>query len=281
MTVPEAGGDAAHKRIRLVGGIAAVVVAVAVAAIATGGSSSPPSPHRSSAALPRARVHASSTELAVDALLAGIPQHASVLGDRTAPVTLQWFGDLQCPYCKEFAVGALPAIIGKWVRGGQLRLVYRSMQTATHQATVFTTQQVAALAAGRQQRMWNFIETFYREEGAEDSNYVTESYLQGIAGQIPGLKLAQWMSDRGRPVMAAELAADRRAVEAAGLRGTPAFLLGRTGSRRVFELEDVSLTNPAALNKAIAKILLLRASPGASGVRDLRRFPVPPPAAAA
>lgn len=269
-----------HKRRFVAAGVAlaaAAVVAIAIAASGTGSSSSG-SPG-SAAALAQDGRTGSSTE-AVDALLAGIPQHGSVLGKQTAPVTLQWFGDLQCPFCKEFALGALPVIIKKWVRSGQLRLVYRSMQTATHEATVFKTQQVAALAAGRQQRMWNFLETFYREEGAEDSNYVTESYLQGIARQIPGLKLAQWMSDRGRPVMVAQLAADRRAVEAAGLRGTPAFLLGRTGSRRVFEVEDVSLTNPTALNNAIAKILKLRVSPGASGVRELRRFPVPPPAAA-
>jgi protein-disulfide isomerase len=274
--------DTTHKQMLVVAGFAVVAIALAVAAIATSGqgSSSPSSP-RSSAALPRARVHRSSTEAAVDALFAGIPQHASVLGSQTAPVTLQWFGDLECPFCKEFALGALPAIIRKWVRGGQLRLVYRSMQTATHHAAVFETQQVAALAAGRQQRMWNFIETFYREEGAENSNYVTERYLQGIANQIPGLNLARWMSDRGDRELAAEMAADRAAVEAAGLRGTPAFLIGRTRGRRVFELGNVSLTNPMALDTAIEKLLKLRPSPGAHGARDLTRSPAPPPAAAA
>lgn len=82
---------------------------------------------------------------------------------------------------------------------------------------MFETQQIAALAAGAQDRMWNFIETFYREQGAEDSNYVTESYLQGIAGQVPGLSLSQWMSERGDPQLAAQLAADQTAAKAAHL----------------------------------------------------------------
>jgi protein-disulfide isomerase len=279
--VAELDGEAGRRRIWLVI-IAVLVIVAVVSAIALGGNGSTPASGSSRAALgPRARAQQASTEAAVDALLAGIPQHGSVLGDRAAPVTLQWFGDLQCPFCKEFALGALPAIINKWVRSGQLRVVYRSMQTATHQASVFETQQVAALAAGRQQRMWNFIETFYREEGQEDSNYVTESYLQGIAGQVHGLNLAQWMTDRGDRELASELADDRAAVEAAGLRGTPAFLIGRTGRGRVFEVGNVSLTNPAALNRAIEKVLELRTSPGASGVRELRRSPAPPPAAAA
>jgi protein-disulfide isomerase len=280
--VQELEREAGRRRILLVVIIAVLVIAAVVSAIALGGNGSTPTPGSSRTPLgPRARAQQAGTEAAVDALLAGIPQHGSVLGDQSAPVTLQWFGDLQCPFCKEFALGALPAIINKWVRGGQLRLVYRSMQTATRQATVFQTQQVAALAAGRQQRMWNFIETFYREEGQEDSNYVTESYLQGIAGQVQGLKLAQWMTDRGDRELAAELKADRAAVEAARLTGTPAFLLGRTGGGRVFEVGNVSLTNPAALDRAIARVLALRTLPGASGVRDLRRSPAPPPAAAA
>lgn len=269
--------DARHRRVMLVAAVAVVAIAIPVILIVTNGAGSAP---HASTGLPRTRVQASNTEAVVDALLAGIPQHASVLGSQTAPVTLQWFGDLQCPFCKQFALGALPAIISKWVRGGQLRLVYRSMQTATPEAGVFEKQQVAALAAGRQQRMWNFIETFYREEGAEGSNYVTERYLQGIASQIPGLNLARWMSDRGDRELAAEMAADRAAVEAARLRGTPAFLIGRTGRGRVFELGNVSLTNPTALNRAIEKLLKLRRSPGATGARGFRRFPAPPPAAA-
>ena len=40
-------------------------------------------------------------------------------------------------------------------------------------------------AAGKQNKMWNFIETFYHEQGEEDSGYVTEKYLQGIASAGP------------------------------------------------------------------------------------------------
>ena len=36
----------------------------------------------------------------------------------------------------------------------------------------------------------------YNEQGAEGTNYVTESYLQGLAKQIPGLNFKKWMSDR-------------------------------------------------------------------------------------
>ena len=50
--------------------------------------------------------------------------------------------------------------------------------------------------------MWNFIETFYHEQGEEDTGYVTEKYLQGLAQQVPGLNLAKWTSDRSNHALA-------------------------------------------------------------------------------
>ena len=113
-----------------------------------------------------------------------------MLGDPKAPVTLAYFGDLECPICKEFTLGALPTILQKWVRTGKLKIEYHSLETATHEPEVFKTQQVAALAAGKQDKMWYFLDLFYHEQGEEDTGYVTESYLQGLAQQVPGLNLA-------------------------------------------------------------------------------------------
>ena len=80
-----------------------------------------------------------------------------------------------------------------------MKIEYRSMETATREPEVFDTQQVAALAAGKQNKMWNYLETFYHEQGEESSGYVTESYLQGLAQQVTGLNLATWTNDRSDP----------------------------------------------------------------------------------
>src|ERR1700689_2536925 len=167
---------------------------------------------------------ARSVEAGVSTLLAGIPQNGDVLGRPTAPVTLQYFGDLECPVCRSFTVSALPSIIGKWVRGGQLRIEYHSLETATREEEVFKSQQVAALAAGRQQKMWNFIETFYHEQGEEDTGYATEGYIQGIAKQVPGLDLTQWTSERNDPTLAGQVESDAQAANSDGFNGTPSFL---------------------------------------------------------
>ncbi|HLL91488.1 MAG TPA: thioredoxin domain-containing protein [Solirubrobacteraceae bacterium] len=196
---------------------------------------------------------ARSVDSGVATLLAGLPQNGNVLGRPTAPVTLEYFGDLECPVCRSFTVNALRPIIGKWVRGGQLRIEYHSLETATREPEVFKSQQVAALAAGQQQKMWNFIETFYHEQGEEDSGYVTEGYIQGIAKQVPGLNLTQWTSERNDPTLADQVESDAQAANAAGFNGTPAFLIGRSGGAMT-KLEPSSFSQAAPFDEAIAKL---------------------------
>jgi len=163
------------------------------------------------------------------ALLADIPQSANALGSAAAPVTLQYFGDLQCPFCRDFTLEVLPSLIERWVRTEDLRIEYHALETATREPEVFLAHQVAALAAGKQNRAWHYIETFYREQGEEGSGYVTDKFLEGIASEIPGLDLSQWNSDRSDPQLAREIAADEQAAENAALNGTPSFLIGRSG----------------------------------------------------
>ena len=145
-------------------------------------------------------------------------------------MTLQYFGDLECPICREFTLGALPSIVQQWVRSGKLKIEYRALETATHEPEIFKTQQVAALAAGKQNKMWDFIELFYHEQGEEDTGYVTESYLQQLAQQVPGLNLTKWTSDRNDPALASEVTSDVKPLNNAGFTGTPSFLIGKTGA---------------------------------------------------
>jgi protein-disulfide isomerase len=227
--------------------VAVVVVAIVVVLIATGGSSK--------SGLPKSKHEENATVTEISKLIGGIPQSANVLGSPTAPVTLEYFGDLECPICREFTIGALPSVIPKWVRTGKLRIEYHSMETATREPEVFKTQQIAAYAAGKQDKAWYFIETFYHEQGEEDSGYVTEKYIEGIASQVPGLDLAQWSSDRNDPELASEVATDAQTANNKGFTGTPSFLIGRSGGAMT-KLEYTSApSDPTFVNEAVEKLL--------------------------
>ena len=54
---------------------------------------------------------------------------------------------------------------------------------------------ISRASTGLQDKAWYYIELFYNEQGAEDSGYVTESYLEALARQITGLNFNKWMAD--------------------------------------------------------------------------------------
>lgn len=239
----------AKRRTRLtqLGVVVAIIVVVIVGiAIASGGNSTKTVTAGSS--------ESNATVAEVKTLIDGIPQSGNTLGDPNAPVTLRYYGDLECPICKEFTLQVLPSLIPKYVRTGKLRIEYNSLETATREPEVFKNQQVAALAAGKQNLGWNFIETFYHEQGEEDSGYVNEKYLQGIASQVPGLNLTNWSSARSEPTYANEVEHDAQAANAAGFTGTPSFELGKTGET-LEKFEPGTFTEPAPYEAAIEKLL--------------------------
>jgi protein-disulfide isomerase len=207
------------RRLRMLLGViigAAAIVAVAIA-ISSGGSSS--------GGLVKTNSHAE-TKLVnqVDTLLKGIPQSGNTIGNPNAPVTMTYFGDLQCPICRDFTVdGGFPQLIANDVRNGKVKVVYNAFETATRDPSVFKNQQVAALAAGKQKKFWNFAELFYHQQGQEGTDYVTEKYLDTLAQQA-GLNLSTWRTDRSNPALSTELTSQVSSGTAQGIQGTPTLI---------------------------------------------------------
>ena len=243
----EAASAVRRKRLRQLGIVTAAVVVIVVILLATGGGGGTKKVVSGTKA-------ANETVATVNSLIGGIPQHENVLGNPKAPVTLQYFGDLECPICKEFTLGALPALLQSEVRTGKVKIEYLSLETATREPEVFKTQQVAALAAGKQNKMWYFVELFYHEQGEEDTGYVTESYLQNLAQQVPGLNLTKWTADRSDESLANDVANDAQTASNQGFTGTPSFLLSKDGGAPQ-KLEAGTYTEAAPYEAAIEKLL--------------------------
>jgi protein-disulfide isomerase len=194
--------------------------------------------------------------LRTDALLGDIPQHGSVLGYRKAPVTLQFFGDLQCKQSRQVMLGALPFLIRHWVREGKLQIRFRSLETDTATAggpPEFSAQQAAALAAGRQGRLWNFIDIFYREQGPEGVGYADDHFLGQIA-VLAGVEMWRWERDRRPGAWGERLNADEGLARKEKLPSTPSFLIGPTGGS-ARPLRHFALEEPEVFDEAIRGLL--------------------------
>jgi protein-disulfide isomerase len=159
-------------------------------------------------------------------LFAGIPQRGDVLGDRRAPVRLIEFADLQCPYCDEYTLQALPPLVNDYVRTGKLQMQFENLSFIGPGSVAAGR---AAAAAAQQDKLWNFVDLVYLNQGEENSGYVTPAYLRGLLAAVPGLNVAKALA-ASRTATAAEALTRANDTSAQyGVDATPSFLIGRSG----------------------------------------------------
>jgi protein-disulfide isomerase len=155
-------------------------------------------------------------------LLTGIPQEGTTLGQKTAPVTLLEFGDLQCPFCKEYSETYVQELIEGPVKKGELKISYNDYIIIGEQSIPAGE---AAAAAGEQGKGWNFIELFYRNQGEENSGYVTDAFLESIAKGAGVPNLAQWNKERKSGKFKKRIEASTNRARKYQFEGTPSFAI--------------------------------------------------------
>ena len=212
------------RRMSMLGGVLVVVIVVVVVlvVVSSGGGGG-----GGGQAVAAGSKQATKTTKTVDALLKGIPQSGTTLGNPHARVTVTEFGDLVCPVCQTFALGAENQLIANEVRTGKAKLVYRGLETASSIAngSMYVPTQTAMRAAGQQKKAWNYIETFYHEQQSEDTGYVTTGFLQNIAKQVTGLNFGKWDSDRGSSTLANLVNQDTNAAASQNFTATPTLVV--------------------------------------------------------
>src|SRR6476659_9405442 len=163
---------------------------------------------------------------AIEQQLKGIPQHGTVLGDPKAKVTVVEFGDLQCPVCQAFSVQTTPGLISGVVRKGTAKYEFRQYTIIGPDSV---TAAKAALAASEQNRYWNYIELFYRNQGTENSGYVTDSFLESIATGAGVPDIAKWNQSRKSSKWDSVLSKVQNETSALGINATPTIMVDGPG----------------------------------------------------
>jgi protein-disulfide isomerase len=156
---------------------------------------------------------------AAKSALQGIPQSGIALGARDAPVTMVEFADLQCPFCAEYHRNVFPTLVKRYVRTGRLRIELRLLRFLGPDSDRLAR---VAAAASRQDRMWQFVSLAYDRQGAENSGYATDEFVNRLASEA-GLSDVDAGSAAERLIREGEQAARRARIES-----TPSFLVGPT-----------------------------------------------------
>jgi protein-disulfide isomerase len=165
--------------------------------------------------------------------LNGIPQDGTVLGSPDAEATFIEYADLQCPACRAYAEVVFPTVVDDYVRPGSVKAEYRGLSFIgpdSEKALRFV------LAAGLQDRLWNLEEAFFRNQGGENSGWVTDELVRELAGEIPGLDVEQLFEDAESTEVESMMEASAVQAEVDEVTGTPTILL-QVGDDEPYKLD--------------------------------------------
>jgi protein-disulfide isomerase len=183
----------------------------------------------------------------VQRLLRGIPQHGNVLGSPSAPATMVEYIDLQCPYCQQFETGAMPTLISRYVRPGKLRLEARPIAFIGPDSQ---RGRAAAIAAGQQNRLFNFAQLLYLNQGHENTGWLSDDMVTSAAASIPGLDVPRLLADRNSAAIDDQARTFDAQAAADSVTATPTVLVGKRGTA----LRQVTLTSPTDVQALAAAI---------------------------
>jgi protein-disulfide isomerase len=167
----------------------------------------------------------------VSAELAGVSQSGAVLGDSNAPVTVTEYGDPQCSSCKFFSEKVAPDLISSEVKPGNVKYEFQPFLIIGPDSK---PAMKAALAAGGQNRFWNYLQLFYLNQGGENSGYVTDDFLTSIAKGAGVPDLDKWNTDRNDSKWDSVIQQGSSQAQSFGFSGTPSIVVqGPNGQKAI------------------------------------------------
>jgi predicted DsbA family dithiol-disulfide isomerase len=135
-------------------------------------------------------------------------------GEAKAPITIVEFSDFECPFCSR-AEDSVKKVLEEYK--GKVRLVYRDFPLPFHAHAQKASE--AALCAGEQGKYWEMHERLFANQQKLD---VPQLKAHAKEVGLDGQKFDQCL-DSGAKAPVVE--ASRKAGEAAGVSGTPAFFI--------------------------------------------------------
>ena len=144
---------------------------------------------------------------------------ANALGPASAPVTIEFFSDLQCPQCARYE----PVIKNLKIEfGDKVRLVLRHYPLGTHENAAMAA--CAAEAAANQHKFWEMAEALYKTQWMWGRAPVPRAIFMDQAKQI-GLDTDQFQKDLDSAEIRSRVGTDARYADSIGVKTAPSVVI--------------------------------------------------------
>lgn len=152
------------------------------------------------------------------------------MGRNDAPITIVEFADYQCPFCRQFHSTVFARLKKDYIDTGKVRFVSRDLPLDFHPNALPAAE--AARCAGEQNKYWEMRDALI----AHADNLAPEAIV-GIGAQL-GLDQPRFHACVEKQAFSTSIRADADEANAAGITGTPSFVIGPTSDGYV-EGEEV------------------------------------------
>ncbi|MFA7309706.1 MAG: thioredoxin domain-containing protein [Candidatus Paceibacterota bacterium] len=169
-----------------------------------------------------------------DVKIAGDP----FIGKENAPVTIAYWSDYQCPYCKAVEIGgvqginitpAIPTLIKEYVDTGKVKIVFKdypflgqdSITAALYEHSIWKLYPT---------KFYTWREAMFKAQDDEgDQGFGDEASIIALIKTIPGIDAAKVKADvaANTAKYQEQIDADRAEGASFGIQGTPGFITGK------------------------------------------------------
>ncbi len=149
----------------------------------------------------------------------------TAMGRVDAPVVLIEYADFRCPFCGVYARDTLPKLVAEYVKSGQMRIEWRDFPVFGQESV---DAAVAARAAGKQGKFWEFSAAVYADAPARGHVALPREKLIAIGKQIGVPDMAAYERDLTDPALLDLVNKDVAEGRSLGVNGTPTFLVNDT-----------------------------------------------------
>jgi protein-disulfide isomerase len=172
----------------------------------------------------------------------GDTESMHIRGNANARVTLEEFGDFQCPPC-----GSISSFLDELVKeyDPNLRIVFRNFPLTMHEHA--RDAALAAEAAGLQGRFWEMHDVLYREQATWSKAGNARELFESYAGMI-GLNLDQFKKDMQGEKARARVDSDQERANSLGVKITPDVFIN---DRQIAPTDKTPEGLRAAINAAL------------------------------
>ncbi|MFA6519757.1 MAG: thioredoxin domain-containing protein [Candidatus Paceibacterota bacterium] len=150
------------------------------------------------------------------------------IGSANAPVTIAFWSDFQCPFCKQFELTTFPQIVKDYVDTGKVKVVFMNFTFLGNDSTTAALYDRSIWKLYPDQYMAWRTAMYEAQDEEQDIGFGDAASIDKLNATITGIDAKKVAADVKANTSAyqAEADADKAEAQKAGVNATPGFVIG-------------------------------------------------------